>query len=165
MPVPLPIPTPAPLPVSIAVSMPVSMRVAAAPARLARAARLALAALLALPAPAQAQDMEGLYKATPEADCDAPGGEGLLAIEDDVFRGFESTCRMTNPLEVRDMDATLYDFVCTAGGTVWQERAIVVEGAAGELILVWDGYAFAYPACPRPPLRPRPRPDTLSASR
>lgn len=128
-------------------------------------AAVALAATLGLPGMGQAQDMDGLYKATPEADCDVADGEGLIAIEDDVFRGFESTCRMTNPLEVRGMDATLYDFVCTAGATVWEERAIVVEGAAGELILVWDGYAFAYPACPRPPLRPRPRPGTQAAGR
>ena len=63
-----------------------------------------------------------------------------------------------NPLDLRDMDATLYDMICTGEGAAWQERAMLMRAASGGLILVWDGYAFEYEACPEPTIRPRPRP-------
>lgn len=73
---------------------------------------------------------------------------------------------MLNPLPVRNMDAQLVDMMCTGNGanTEWTERAIVMRGAKQELILVWNGYAFAYPRCPNTAplvtsdLRPKPRP-------
>jgi hypothetical protein len=123
-----------------------------------------LAVALGVPGGAHAADMDGRYMLTREADCsDLSASEGLLRIEDGVFYGAESECRMTNGLDVRGMDAMLYDMVCTGEGLTWQERAMVMRGADGGLILVWDGYAFAYPACPGPLSRPRPRPDRLLA--
>lgn len=122
------------------------------------------AALAALAAPpALADDYDGRYKLTRDADCAAPlGAEGFLRIEDGVFRGAESQCSMTNPIDVRGMEATLYDMLCTGDGLTWSERAIVMRGAEGDLVLVWDGYAFSYPACPKPTMRPRPRPERLA---
>ena len=75
-----------------------------------------------------------------------------------MLQGEESTCRLTNPVDVRAMRATLYDMLCTGADSTWAERAILMMGAEGDLILVWDGYAFAYPACPKPTIRPRARP-------
>lgn len=123
------------------------------------AAFLLLAVAALLPARmAEAASMDGRYQLTPDADCTQSGDAGLLRIEDDVFYGTESQCRMTNPIDVRDMSATLYDMVCVGEGTAWTERAIMVKGAEDQLILVWDGYAFAYPRCPGPTVRPRARP-------
>lgn len=102
--------------------------------------------------------MEGRYKLSPDADCSSEADGSLLKIEEDIFYGTESQCRMTNPVEVRDMSATLYDMICTGEGTAWTERALMLQGAQDELILVWDGYAFAYPRCPGPDVRPQPRP-------
>lgn len=119
---------------------------------------VAAVAAFATAGAADAAGMEGRYKLTPEADCARVGQDGFLRIEDDVFYGAESQCRMTNPIDVRDMSATLYDMVCTGEGTAWTERAMMVKGADDELILVWDGYAFAYPRCPGPVSRPQPRP-------
>ncbi len=137
-----------------------------APASPTRARRLrrALAGLAALAAPpALAEGYDGRYKLTRDADCAAPlGSEGFLRIEDGVFHGAESQCSMTNPIDVRDMEATIYDMLCTGDGLTWSERAIVMRGAEGDLVLVWDGYAFSYPACPRPTMRPRPRPERLA---
>jgi hypothetical protein len=126
----------------------------------------AFAATLAVApgASADAQGYDGRYRLEPGADCAAPDGSpGLLRIEDDVLYGAESACRMTNPVEVRDMDATLYDMQCTGDGSAWAERALVMRGAENELVLVWNGYAFAYPACPLRPVRPRARPTELAA--
>lgn len=95
--------------------------------------------------------MDGLYKFSPETDCSVIGGEmGALKIEDGVFYGAESQCRMQNPVNVRDMDAQLFDMNCSGEGALWQERALVMRGADNELILVWNGYAFAYERCPDP---------------
>ncbi len=125
---------------------------------------LAAAAVLAFGTPAQAQDYDGRYRIAPEADCSAPtGSPGFLRIEGGTLYGAESVCRMTEPVDVRDMDATLYDMVCTGEAAAWRERALVMRGAEDELVLVWNGYAFAYPACPAPPVRPRARPIPLAA--
>ena len=115
---------------------------------------LALAGTL----PAAAAGLEGRYKLTESARCDAEDGAGLLRIEDGVLYGAKSRCRMTSPSAVRDMNATFYDMICIGEGTGWEERAMLMRAASGGLILVWDGYAFEYEACPVPPVRPRARP-------
>ncbi|MEM9247333.1 MAG: hypothetical protein AAGB05_01415 [Pseudomonadota bacterium] len=107
----------------------------------------------------QAQALDGRYKLTETAQCIPGADDGILRIEDDILYGAEARCRMTNPLDVTDMDATLYDMVCLGEGTGWQERALLMRAATGGLILVWDGYAFEYEACPAPPKRPTPRPE------
>ncbi len=113
------------------------------------------AALIALTLPAQA--MDGRYKLTEAAQCLADNDDGILRIEEGVLYGAESRCRMTNPLEVRAMDAMLYDMVCIGEGTGWEERALLMRAASGGLILLWDGYAFEYDACPGTTARPKPR--------
>lgn len=134
--------------------------------RLPRRPAALLAALPVLPvlaAPLAAEDYDGRYKLTQDSDCAAPAGApGFLRIENGVFFGAESRCTMANPIEVRDMEATLYDMLCTGEGMTWQERALVMRGAEDDLILVWDGYAFSYPRCPAPTLRPEPRPARLA---
>jgi len=113
---------------------------------------------LAIAAPVAATALEGRYKLTEGARCDAEDGAGLLRIENGVLYGARSRCRMTSPSDVRDMNATLYDMVCIGEGTGWEERALLMRAASGGLILVWEGYAFEYEACPEPPVRPRARP-------
>lgn len=126
---------------------------------MARTAAGATTLLAALAGPAAGQSFDGRYKLVPEADCAAPmGAPGFLRIRNGVLEGAGSTCRMANPLPIRGMDAALYDMQCESGGALWQERAMVMRGAGEELVLVWNGHAYAYPACPVPPLRPRPRP-------
>ena len=124
----------------------------------ARAPVRAALCLACLAAAAGAEARDGRYKMTSDARCDGPDEAGILRIEDGILHGAESRCRMTNPLDVRDMDATLYDMVCIGEGTGWEERALLMRAASGGLILLWNGYAFEYEACPVPPRRPRPRP-------
>lgn len=62
------------------------------------------AALLLIPAAAEA-GLAGTYA----VDCADPPFESRLRIEGDTVRFYESTCRMTNPVPVRDMaGAVLY---------------------------------------------------------
>jgi hypothetical protein len=101
--------------------------------------------------PAAAVDIDGLYKLSHDADCSTLGAQtGVLKIENRIFYGAEGQCRMTNPVNVRDMDAQLFDMSCSGEGTKWVERAMVMPAVDGGLILVWNGYAFQYERCPLP---------------
>lgn len=114
--------------------------------------------------PVQAVDVDGVYKLTADASCNLIGEVGgALMIRDDVLHGIGSQCRMMNRLPVRNMEADLVDMRCVGEGTEWAERALVMRGAEGDLILVWNGYAFTYPRCTDvgpflPNTRPKPRP-------
>lgn len=105
--------------------------------------------------PAAAQDaarFDGLWRASPTTDCSVVGGDGgALKIEGGVFHGAETSCRMTKPVNVRDMEARLFDMVCAGEGTEFTERAMMMRAADGGLILVWNGFAFKYDACPVDP--------------
>lgn len=126
----------------------------------------ALAALLALGLPAWAAGVDGVYKLSDASDCTRIGEDGgALQIARGVFYGVGSQCRMINEVPIRNMNASLFDMMCSGEGAEWVERAMVMRGADEQLILVWNGYAFAYPKCdgtPAPPisgLRPMPRPE------
>lgn len=113
-----------------------------------------LAALLILvPALAAATPYDGTYRQTANADCALVGVDGgALRIEDGIFYGVESECRMTRPVNVVNMDATLYTMQCSGEGSLWSERAMVMFDAQeeGGIIMIWDGYAFRYSRCDAP---------------
>jgi hypothetical protein len=110
-----------------------------------------LLSALALPGVAGTLDIDGTYRLAVDGDCARIGEPGgALKIEDGVLTGVDSTCRMTNPVNVRDMDAQLFDMACSGEGLDWVERAMVMRAADGGVILVWNGYAFAYDRCADP---------------
>ncbi|SHI60750.1 hypothetical protein SAMN04488012_10256 [Palleronia salina] len=104
---------------------------------------------------------DGLWRANPTAECaftDTPAS--ALKIEDNVLFGVESRCEMTTPVNVRDMEAILYDMACSSEEQVevdgetqtqtrtWSDRAMFMTAADGGLFLIWNGYAFKYERCP-----------------
>ena len=108
-------------------------------------------ALAFLPVLASASPYDGVYRQAANADCGLIGVDGgAIEIADGIFHGVESQCRMTRPVNVIDMDATLYTMVCSGEGTVWTERAMMMKAAGeeGDLLMVWNGYAFRYARCP-----------------
>lgn len=109
---------------------------------------IAVAALL-LAGAASAAPYDGTYRLSRDADCTKIGEEGgALRIADGLFEGIDSECRMTRPVDVVDMDATLYTMECSAGDTRWSERALLMRAAEDDgLIMLWDGYAFRYERC------------------
>lgn len=110
-------------------------------------------AVLALLASATAvsAEFDGTYRQAADSDCALVGVDGgALKIEDNVFYGVDSTCQMNDPVPVNDMDAVLYNMRCTSKEGDWAARAMMVHGADGGLIMVWDGYAFKYDSCPDP---------------
>lgn len=105
-----------------------------------------LLCLLALPAVAGPYD--GTYR--PDAswaeswDCKSIGSDGgALAVRDDTFFGVENTCDLTNPVKVRDMNATLYDAQCSGEGLVSRELMISDRG----ILLIRDGFASELKRC------------------
>lgn len=113
---------------------------------------LAVLALLAGPATAQDLPWDGTYRLSEGADCERVGEEGgALRIEGGVLTGVESVCRMTDPVDVLDLDATLYVLECRGEGQTWSERAMLMEAAEGDgIFILWRGYAFRYERCPEP---------------
>jgi hypothetical protein len=110
--------------------------------------RLALAFLLA-PSLALATPYDGIFKQTANSDCGIIGVDGgSLKIEDGIFYGVEVECRMTRPVDVISMDATLYTMQCSGDDQIWTERAMLMDAAEDDgIIMVWNGYAFAYDRC------------------
>ena len=111
-----------------------------------------LALLLAMPLAVQALPWDGTYRLSEGADCDRVGEEGgALRIGGGVFEGVGATCRMTEPVDVLDLDATIYVLDCDGEGETWSERAMFMRAAEGDAIFVlWRGYAFRYERCPMP---------------
>lgn len=112
-------------------------------------------AAFGLAQPGLAETFDGLYSQGQGAIC-APleGGSETVRIEKGVFHGIETECRMENPVDVRDMNAVLYDMQCRGDETAWSARALFMAAADGGLIMVWDGYAFKYDPCPEPGAAP-----------
>ena len=111
-----------------------------------------LALLFCAPGLALALPWDGTYRLSEDADCDQVGEEGgALRIEKGVLTGVGSYCRMTEPVDVLDLDATLYVMECEGEGQSWTERAMIMEAAQGDgIFLLWRGYAFRYDRCPGP---------------
>jgi hypothetical protein len=109
-----------------------------------------LAAIIALlPTLAAAGPYDGVYKQVANADCANIGVDGgALKIEDGIFYGVEVECRMTRPVDVLQMDATLYTMQCSGGDQIWTERAMLMDSAEDDgILMIWNGYAFAYAVC------------------
>lgn len=132
-----------------------------------------LALALSVPTLVGAGEFDGIYRQTSTSDCSAVGEQGgALQIRDGRFIGVDSTCRMLHPVNVRDMNAKLFDMECARNpapnpseaadtaenaapvetpshvNTVpWRERALLMMAADGGLIMLWNGYAFKYDRC------------------
>lgn len=106
---------------------------------------LLLAAQIAVAGP-----YDGTYRQAANADCGLVGVDGAsIRIADGIFYGVESECRLTQPVNVVDMDATLYSLQCTGEGSQWTERVMLMLAKDEDaLIMVWNGYAFKYSRCP-----------------
>ena len=111
-----------------------------------------LFASILIPSLSVAAPYDGVYKQTANADCGLVGADGAaVEIREGIFFGVEIQCRMTRPVNVVDMEATLYTMQCSGTGQNWTERAMVMRRAdAAGIIMLWDGYAFVYDACEQP---------------
>ena len=110
-------------------------------------------AFFLVPALAAATPYDGTYRQSANSECLLVGADGgALKIDDGIFYGVEMECRMTRPVTVVSMDATLYTMRCSGNDQIWTERAMVMNDAEveGGIIMVSDGYAFRYTRCDAP---------------
>ena len=117
------------------------------------AAPLALG--LGLAAPALATPYDGLYRPNYDFaaswDCETVGMEGgALAIEGDVLTGVETRCTLGDPVEVRDMNAVLYDADCAGEGESYSERVMLLAHEFG-VYVIRDGLVLDWLACDAEP--------------
>ena len=71
---------------------------------------------------------------------------GPYKIEDDVFWGTEMGCELKNPVNVRGMNATLYDGECGGEGEEWERRYLIMESEVG-IYWIEDGYVMELIRC------------------
>ena len=80
-------------------------------------------------------------------DCRSVGSDGgALAIEDDVFKGVENHCRLTNPVPVTGMDAMLCDAHFAGEGESYSYRLMILRVPAG-LAVIEDGAVNLLKSC------------------
>ncbi|SDJ40935.1 hypothetical protein [Aliiruegeria lutimaris] len=106
---------------------------------------------VAFAAVAEAQSpFDGLYYPTGSAgwDCRTLGADmGALGVLDGFLEGVENRCAMTNPVNVRDLPAVLYDLECSGEGTTYAERVMLMRSDQG-IYVIRDGYVAEWSRCP-----------------
>ena len=110
---------------------------------------IALATFLAMPLAAQSIRYDGIWAIGDPSAC-VEGRDHVnfaYRIQNGEMTGLESSCFMTNPVEVRDMSATLYDMDCAGEGETWTFRMMLMIDRDGALVRVTDGQALISPRC------------------
>lgn len=78
-------------------------------------------------------------------DCSSVGSDGgAMAIGDDRITGIGTSCALSNPIDVRGMDAVLYDMDCT--GTNGAQRSMILRHEFG-VYVVTDGLVLDWLRC------------------
>ena len=102
-----------------------------------------------LPAAALAQAYDGVYYPSGMSgwSCQTIGMDGgAVAIRDGQLMGVENTCDLTNPVGVTGMEATLYDMECSAEGTTYTERVMLMHSGEG-VYVIRDGFVAEWARC------------------
>lgn len=117
---------------------------------------LAMAAILAgfagaEMANAQADEFSGLYRPrgelAPPWDCKNIGQPGgAVAVDGGTLFGVENTCTLSNPVQVRDMPAMLFDAECAGEGEVSRRRVMLMHADFG-LYLITSGFVAEWQRC------------------
>ena len=104
---------------------------------------------LMMPGWAFAGPYDGVYKQTAHSECALIGVDGgSLKIEEGIFYGVEVECRLARPVDINEMNATIYHMECSGEGEAWTERAMIMHDAEMTgIYMIWDGYAFRYDRC------------------
>ena len=112
-----------------------------------RAAALGGLALWA--AAAVAGPYDGVYVSNPGDR--APDPEACqsvpILIAGDRVRYHDVRCDLVNPVQIRDMDAVLYDGICRLDGTSKQGRVLIRRIASGDVALVTPFMDVRLAAC------------------
>jgi len=113
--------------------------------------RCALILALFWPAVAGAGPFDGLYRPNYDWasawDCASVGQDGgALAVEGLTLRAVENTCTLSDPVEIRDMEAVLYDASCAGEGEESAGRIMLMAHAFG-IYVIRDGFVLDWISC------------------
>jgi hypothetical protein len=111
--------------------------------------RIMIATTIALIATiANASQFDGKYRLNQHWDCKIVGMDGgAIRISGTKFEEVESSCSMTRPTKVRDMDAVLYDLNCSGEGETWSERVMIMKQQNG-IAIIRRGSVGEWQLCP-----------------
>lgn len=98
---------------------------------------------------AGAGPFDGVYvpHPAPGAADRAACGDLAILIAEDRLRYFDVTCTLANPVQIRDMDAVLFDGACRLDGTGKAGRVLIRRMASGDLALVTPFMDVRLAAC------------------
>jgi hypothetical protein len=116
-----------------------------------RSAAVLLACSLAAPAIANSDAFDGRYfpQGAQGWDCTSIGMDGgALAVQGGHLYGVESKCKISMPVSVRGMDATLFDLQCSAEGEDYSERVLMGHSEDGIVIVRNLGNVAFLTRCP-----------------
>lgn len=101
--------------------------------------------LTLLTSPLHAQAFDGNYQS---AICTTGVSDSRMSIRGSEIAFWESSCALTNPVDVRDMNgAVLFDLQCSGEGMTWTDRVMLMPIAEGGVMVVRAGSAIAYQRC------------------
>ncbi|QGX97487.1 hypothetical protein EI983_04025 [Roseovarius faecimaris] len=111
-----------------------------------------IVAIAVFTAAASATPFDGLYAPSESFamwSCQAEdiGADvGAVGIMKDYLQGVENACKLTNPTNVRGMDAVLYDAICSGEGEKYSHRVMLMRHDNG-IYVIQDGYAAEWRSC------------------
>lgn len=113
--------------------------------------RHALILALIWPAAAGAGPFDGLYRPNYDWalawDCKSVGEDGgALEVADTILRAVDNTCTLSDPVEIRDMEAVLYDAACNGAGGASEGRIMLMAHDFG-LYVIRDGFVLDWISC------------------
>ena len=91
--------------------------------------------------------LDGFTNSCDPAQAGMDGGPAL--VEGDRLLMLDTWCTLANPVNVRDMDAVLYDGSCFLSGIGGDQSIRIKLGRSrgGGLVVVFNGHAFSMPQC------------------
>lgn len=97
-----------------------------------------------------AQSLDGLYfddYSDPAEACSQFGmTDAAIEIESNRVTFFETVCTLSNPVDIREMPATIYEAACNMEGEMSNERMIIYE-VLGGIAILHAGAARTYMRC------------------
>ncbi|MFT6605777.1 MAG: hypothetical protein ACJA2X_000953 [Halocynthiibacter sp.] len=111
------------------------------------------AALIASTSMAYATPFDGLYAPAGSYDswsCKPSeiGAElGAVGVVNGHLEGVENSCELTEPTNIRGLDAIIYDAICFAEGEQYTHRVILMRHDSG-IYVIQDGYSAEWRSCP-----------------
>lgn len=70
-----------------------------------------------------------------------------LRLTETTMTHYESSCALTNPVSIRDINGILFDMVCTGEGEEWTERGLFIVDNEGGLLYHRRGRNDIYTLC------------------